>query len=319
MTQQYLRECRLTVGGGGGAIDLSQMRITFDVRQGDRQFPNYANIRIYNLSDKTAQAIRKEFKPVTLEAGYRGSIGTLFKGEILQVRIGRENPVDKYCHILATSADRAHNHAVVNKSLAAGHTFKDQVEACLEPMKAFGVTVGHIDDLGSKKMPRGRVLTGMSRDILRQVGFATGTSWCIVNGTFQMVKNTGTLPGDTVVLNSTTGLIGMPEQTIQGIVARCLLNTQIVPGCKVKIDQASIQQAEFDPAYKPSVTNETYDATGAKIAADGIYKVMVADHNGDTRGAPWYTDMICVNASQGITPALAARGIGTDDPSDQGG
>ena len=308
MAEQYDRVCRVTIEGGGKALDASQMRIRFDVHQADSQTPHHVNIFIYNLSKTTAQAIRKEFKTVTLEAGFQSGTGVIFKGEIVQVRILRENVTDTVVHILATSAQRATNFATVNKSLAAGHTFKDRIDVAAKALGELGVTVGHIDDLGSRKFPRGFACFGMASDLLREVCFATGSSWHITNGRLNVVKNDGALPGNVIVLNSDTGMIGLPEQTLDGVVVRCLLNYRILPAQKIKIDESSIQQAAFNPSYGAGASNELLK-NQLGLAADGIYKALLVEHNGDTRGPNWYTEIVCVKADGGASMSLYARGI----------
>ena len=306
MTRQWIRDCRLTVGtSSGDVLDLSNLRIRFHVTQASIQVPNAADVVVYNLADATAQKFRKENLPLNLEAGYQEGSGIIFKGETIQTRTGRENPVDTYVGFVAKTADKAYNYAVVNKALAAGHTMRDQVDVAIEAMKPFGVTVGFIADLGSRKLPSGRSLFGMARDLLRDVATATGTTWSIQNNVLQMVKNDAAAPGDTIVLNSNTGMIGRPVQTIDGIIVRCLLNPRIKPDCKLQIDQKSINQAAFNPAYGAEVNN----ALLAKIADDGIYKALVVDHHGDTRGGPWYTDTTCIRFGDAIPISLAARGI----------
>ncbi|MBB4017389.1 hypothetical protein GGR16_002418 [Chelatococcus caeni] len=310
MAKQWLREIRLKVGSNSQEIDVSQMRIKFVVRHWELQTPAHSDIIIYNLSDETANRIKKEFTTVSLEAGYRENFGLIFRGEVKQIRKGRENPVDTYLAILAANADRAYNYAVVNKTLAAGHTFRDQVETCIQAMKPYGVQVGHIADLGSQKMPRAASLFGMARDVLRRVCFATNMSWSIQNDRLQIVPNREAAPGEAIVLNSRTGMIGLPVQTIDGILVRCLLNPQIVPGKRVKIDQASVQEARFNPSF----TAEVHNAMIPSTADDGLYKVLAVDHIGDTRGQPWYSDLTCIRADgQGPLPlGLAQRGIALD-------
>ena len=310
MTRQWIREYSLTVEGAGSAIDASDLRIRFKVDQNTLQRPNSAEITITNLSNETADKIQKEGKLVTLSAGYEGASKLLFKGDIIQKRKGRENPVDTYLTILATSGDKAYNFAVVNKSLAAGHTFRDQVNAAFEPMKEHGITLGHIGDLGSKVMPRGRTMFGMARDFLRDIAFSTNTAWSIQNNKLQVLENQKTLPGQAVVLNSQTGMVGMPVQTINGIIVRCLLNPEIRPGTRIQINQSSIQTAAFSPNYTAEVQNSMLPS----IAEDGFYKALVVDHVGDTRGNPWYTDIVCIRADgQGPIPlGLAGQGINID-------
>jgi hypothetical protein len=320
--QQYLRKVSLTLEGGGKAIGFDpnpgdssdrQLRIRFNVRQGDTSTPPSADIYIYNLSKTTYESVRKEYKSITLEAGYEGNTGILFKGQIIQVRLYRENITDLVTHIQATSSEQARNYATVNKTLPPGHTFKDRVDVATQAMQKMGVTVGHIDDLGNTKFPKSFVCFGMAKDMLRDICFATGTQWHNHNGVFNLVKNENTLPGDTIVLNGNTGLVGFPEQTLEGVVARCLLNPKIHPAQKIQINQSSIQEAAISPAYGSQANNALLGPEGILgLAADGIYKALLVEHNGDNRGPNWYTEIICVKNQGGASIALAQRGIYRD-------
>ncbi|MEX6506961.1 hypothetical protein [Jiella sp. M17.18] len=307
MSRQWIRACKLTVEGENGVIDLSEMRIRFSVTQHTLQTPNALDARITNLSDDTVSRIQGEGKSVSLEAGYQDGYGLIFRGLIIQKRKGRENPVDTYLDILAQGGDTAYNFALVKKTLAAGHTFRDQVDAALEAMKPYGITAGYITDLGSKKMPRARVLFGMARDVLRTVAFSTGTSWSIQNDQLVITKDAETLPGAAIVLNSRTGMIGLPEQTDLGIQVTCLLNPQIRPSSRIQINQKDIQQAKLSADYLGVVNN----AQIPPLADDGFYKVWTVSHAGDTRGDPWYTTAICTRADgKGQIPTgLVSKGI----------
>lgn len=307
MAEQWIRHCRLTIEGVGSAIDTSDFRIRFSVNQHTLQSPNVADITVNNLAKQTVDKIKKEGATVTLEAGYQSNAGLIFKGEIIQKRAGRENPVDTYLNIIAQGGDQAYNHAVINKTLAAGHTYKDQVDAVYEVLKPFGISLGKIADLGEKKMPRARVLFGMARDVLRTISMSTGTSWTIQNNELRVTKDTEPNEGAAIVLNSRTGLIGLPTQTLDGIMVRCLLNPKIGAGTLVQINQSSIQEAKLSADYTAAVNN----AMIPSISDDGFYKVLYVSHEGDTRDVPWYTDMVCIRADGGgaIPLSLASKGI----------
>lgn len=307
MAQQWLRYCKLTVAGGGDSVDLSQLRIRFQVTQHNLQSPNAADITITNLSDQTVKRIKGEGTEVTLEAGYEENPGLIFKGQIIQKRSGRENPVDTYLNIIAQGGDQAYNFATVSKTLAAGHTYRDQVMTAYEALKPFGITLGKIADLGDKKMPRARVMFGMARDILRTIAISTGTSWSIQNNELTVTKNNEPKEGGAIVLNSRTGLIGLPIQSIDGILVTCLLNPQIGPGSLIQIDQASVQEAKLSADYTAVVNNAMIPST----ADDGFYKCLVVNHIGDTRGDPWYTQILCLRADgKGPIPlSIASQGI----------
>jgi len=311
MTRQWLRKLKLTIGEGGEEVDVSQLRIRFKIEQNDVQRPNSAEIFVTNPKVETAKRfIKKEGVIVSLEAGYQEGWGLIFKGNVIQARYGRENPVETYLALVATSGDRAYNFSTVSKTLASGATFKDQVDVALTAMKPYGVTAGYITDLGTKQAPRALTLFGMARDLLRDVAFSTGTSWSIQNQKLQILKNNETLPGQAFIVNSQTGMIGLPVQTIGGIIVRMLLNPQIVPGSRIKLDQSSVQEAAFSPNYTAAVQNSMIPS----IAEDGFYKVLVSEHHGDTHGNPWYTEVVCTRADgQGPQPiGLANRGIDLD-------
>lgn len=290
MTRQWIRNCRLTLGNSSQTIDLSSLRIRFEVQYATVQSPTVADIIITNPSDQTVNLFDKQFRDVTLEAGYDDELSLIFKGQAKYKRAGRETLTDTYLNLICKSGDEAYTKATVSKTLAAGHTFRDQVNVALKSMEAYGVTAGYIADLGSQQMPRAISLFGMAREVLRRVCIATNTSWTIHNGKVNIVRNDGSLPGDVVVLNSRTGMIGRPIQTFEGIEARCLLNPRIGPGTKIKIDERSIEQVKLAPDWSDKETTDYVPP----FSADGTYTVAAVRHIGDTRGGPWYTDMICI-------------------------
>jgi hypothetical protein len=319
MTRQWLRSCKITVEGGksltaqgsgqqsggssSGSRDVSQLRVTFEVTYRTMQAPTRADVTIYNLSDETSQAIFEEGKKVKIEVGYGGELQLIFDGQIQFRRSGRETPVDTYLNLVCKSGDWAYRYAHVAKTLAAGHTFKDQVKVATDAMKKYGIEEGHMAELDSRKFPRAITLFGSAKEVLRRVCLATDSSWTIHNGKIQLVKNSEGMPGDTIVLNSRTGMIGRPVQTLNGIEVRCLMNPKIGPGTKVKIDEKSIQRAKFDADFTNRSDPEK-DTMIPPLSADGTYDVIAVKHTGDTHGQEWYTDSVAFN-KQGTTPSFS--------------
>lgn len=317
MGLQYLRNVRVEIAGGktfdydGEANGGQGLRIRFEVRQRDVSTPNYAIIRITNLTEASTQPAFVKGAQITLSVGYGSTLQIIFKGQIAQARNLREDVTDSVLSILATDSGTARNYAVVNKTLGAGHTHMDRAQVGIDALKALGVTQGYIatEALTKTKFPRGFAAHGMAKDLLREVCAATGTSWSIQNGAIQIVPNDQAKPGGTIVLNGKTGLLSYPVQTIQGIEGQALLNPQIVVGGLVQIDQRSIQQAQIDP----SVYGDTQSAILPEIATDGIYKVYVAEHVGDTRGEEFETTFVCIKKGSLPTPALKTRLIAMPD------
>jgi len=298
MTQEYLRKYSLVVGtGSGNTIDLSSLHFKFKVLRGDIQTPNTADIRVYNISETTAnligQALKKEYSPITLQAGYEGIYGVIFQGTIKQLRLGRENATDTYLDITAADGDGAYNFGVVNASLKAGATASQKVQAIAGSLAPFGVTQGNVTGLNANPSPRGTVLFGMARDLLRKIADTSQTSWSIQNGQLNMVPLNNFLPGSPIVITSATGMIGLPEQTQDGIKVRTLLNPNIKIGGSIQINNKSIQQYRFPIGLTTAANNALLQQT-IHLNADGLYKVLWVDYDGDTRGQNWYNEITCI-------------------------
>ncbi len=291
---QYLRDAQLLVANQDQALDLSNLRFKFQIKAADVESPTNAWIRVYNLSNDTVQLIRPEFTRVIIEAGYKDNRGVIFDGTIKQFRVGRESSTDNYLDLLAADGDLAYNYAIVNRTLAAGSSTGDRINATVDAMRQYGVQGQQVllPETGGV-LPRGKVLFGMARYQLRVATQSVGATWSIQGGKVTVVPKAGYKPNEVVVLNGQTGLIGRPEQTVDGIRARCLINPNIQIGGRVQIDNDAINQTlQADPDAAPIPFNQWAGLQlFANIAADGIYRVYVIEHEGDTRGQEWYSDL----------------------------
>ncbi len=295
---QYLRTCNLIVSDRDqNGIDLSKLRIKFSVKRSDTMTPNVADIRVYNVAEETAILIRKEFTKVILQGGYESNYGVIFQGNIKQVIIGRESATDTFIDIIAGDGDRAYNFAIVNTTISAGSSQLDQVNAAIGAMAPKGVTAGHIGDMPTETLPRGKVMYGNARSYLRDVAQTSKKAWSIQDEKVTFIPVTSYLPGERVVLTSKTGMIGTPQQTNEGVNVKCLLNPMIKIGGRVQIDNASIARFKINLSVPNSAAN-----IPAPLTADGVYYVLVAEHTGDTRGVEWYTSLICLNIDVTTNP-----------------
>jgi hypothetical protein len=318
---QYLREVKLlvvdtsvtttnpqdiTAQSLNPAIDLSALRIKFSVKRSDTMTPNMADIRVYNLDEKTALQISKikNFARVILQAGYKGNFGVIFQGNVKQVILGRESATDTFIDIIAGDGDRAYNFAVVNTTLAAGSRLTDQINAAINPMIPKGVSAGQINISDDFTLPRGKVMFGNSRNYLRSVASTSKNQWSIQDEKVTFVPVTSYLPGEAVVMNSLSGLIGTPQQTNEGVNVKCLINPRIAVGGRIKIDNKTvIEQIKVNLG----ITNPSQFAASipALLRSDGVYYVLVAEHQGDTRGVEWYSTLICLNVDVTTNPLNA--------------
>lgn len=296
--QQFGRAFSLIVFGTDlNGLDLSELRCKFVVKRSDTMTPNVADIRVYNVEEKTALRIRNEFKRVILQAGYEGNYGVIFQGNIKQVIIGRESATDTFIDIVAGDGDRAYNFAVVNATVAAGGTQADQVQAAIGSMGDKGVTAGHLGEFPGEQLPRGKVMYGNARNYLRDAAQTTDKVWSIQDEKVTFVSKKSYLPGERVVLTSKTGMIGTPQQTNEGVNVKALLNPMLKIGGRVQLDNASIERLKINLTVPNSAAN-----IPAPLTADGVYYLLVVEHQGDTRGVEWYSSMVCLNVDVTSNP-----------------
>jgi hypothetical protein len=311
MTLQYLRQLSLIVStNSGSGIEFGDFWVVFSVKRGDFQTPNSLDARIYNLKPETANTIAKqEFTTVTLSAGYAG-LGTtnppkpplLFQGTIKQFRQGRVNQLDSYVDITAADGDEAYNFAPISATIPANSNPLSVANAIQSALALAStnqaISKGYAPNFKPEPSIRGQVLFGMARDFARAFADQNNVKWSIQNGAVTYIPYTSFIPsGQIPVISVATGLIGVPEQTQNGINIRILLNGSIKIGQLIRLD-SQINQFRFNLDLQSQKTN-TAIAAQNKLAPNsgdqkGLYYVMVANSTGDSRGTNWYTDLTCL-------------------------
>ncbi len=304
---QYLRYAKVTANGFnfvyGGSEQESGLRIRFQITATPITTPNPATILITNANSGDARNTLKEFGPITLDAGYNDSHGVIYSGQLKQAIYGRESPTDTLLTLFAGDNHTAHNYATVSTTLPPGSTPQQHLNVALQAMQPFGTSLGYIGvDLSKPTYPRAVTLFGMARDVLINIAKSKNAVVGYQQGKVTMVPQGGSLPGGPIVLNSSSGLIGMPSQTTEGIMARCLINPQIQANTQVQIDQKDIQGGIA--ALQVGASNAITAQQLAHIATDGVYTVYKVNINGDTRGNEWYMDLAMI-ASSGETSITA--------------
>ena len=295
-------------------LDLSNMHIKFHVEGMSFDRPKIAIIRVYNLAIATQNKIKQEYQAVTLQAGYEnGAYGIIFSGTIKRIKTGRESAVDTFLEIMAADADLL-SFTYVNKTLAAGSTQQQKAQTVIDAAMANGaITSSDTTALAGTggvnlSATRAQVQFGWGVAQLNDVASTTNTSWFVENGVLKFVSNTGYLAGQAVVLNSQTGMVGIPEATNNGIEVSALLNPNIKIGTRVQIDNAAINQTQSNSNVGfPTFNDYTFIAN---VTNDGFYRVLVVAHSGDTRGNEWYTKMTCLALDASAAPGSSVLAYG---------
>jgi hypothetical protein len=317
MTQQYLRNVQLliTKADGTEAIDLSKLHIRFSTKQWTTESGNTADIRVYNLDEPTAKTLEQDCSGVILNAGYLGEEPqTIFDGTIIQVRRGQhETPADRYCDITAMEGDLALSYQIIKISVGNGSTYAQRLKVIAQ---ALGYPdVDQLPDtlpddaLGS--LPRGYTMFGKASDEMRDHAMQGNSNWSIQGGKLQLVAYHGYLQSEVVEINGKTGMIGYPEQSQDGIRVKCLLNPRLICNTRIRLNNGDIDVEELQLGQSEVGANIAGSPLGRPLIAeaDGLYRILVLEHSGDTRGQEYYSTMICIALAQETPPAgIISRG-----------
>ena len=306
--RQWLRQCQLVIGKDGKGLDLSQLRITFDVEKNDQTQPNPARICVYNPAPDTINRALREFDTVSLQAGYVEGMGLIYAGNLIQVRRLRKGS-DIVLELSAGDGDTAYNYGVVRTTLSAGATDRDRLGALARAMADGGIESGAalLDAGTGRTLPRGKVLYKPVKEYMREYARDTRSQVYIDSGKLVTVKRSGYLSGPPVELAPGTGLIGAAQQTLDGVEASSRLNPEIRIGGLIHIDPAYLVAAD--------TVNQQADKTGKKKtvhqSAGGYYRVISVHYTGDTHGMPWDVKIIGVAVDASAKKTLDTPGGGT--------
>ena len=162
---------------------------------------------------------------------------------------------------------QAYTKSRATTTLKAGATDEQIVQELQKTMPK--VQTGAIEIPNQRKLPRGRVLNGNSRDILTRIARNNDANWSIQDGALVFLPKDKVLSDDAVLLSQDTGMINAPEQTDEGLELTCLLNPALQIGGLVQVESI----LEY---------------------FNGEYKIVKLAHSGDGIGGDWQSKLTVV-------------------------
>lgn len=292
------RQFSLIVGDkDGNAKNLSDLRFTFKVTKRYTAYPNEGIIRVYNIGGVYEKYLQDHFTALRLElyAGYKANYGLIFFGDIYQVRKGwDEDGVDTWFEFIAFDGSIAYTKAVLSKSFSKDATTNDVLKSVKQSFEdAIGEPLAvrnDARDLPSFKTSRGFVFSKKTKDVMDDIAKKLGVDWSFQNHILMIVPKNKPIEDEAVVINHTSGLIGMVEQTVKGMELKTLLNPRLKMYGRVHVNNKDIVTARQQSlsAYQSNISYySTFDA-------DGFYKIIEITHEGDTRGNDWFSSVVAI-------------------------
>lgn len=279
-----------------GFDPIAPLRIKFSIDKNIEPEPNRARIELYNLNADHRAALKKEYL-VTLRAGYRGDLGSppgelatslpiIFKGNLTNV-IQAYTGVDWVTTLTSGDGKTATKKGKMNDLVPRDTSVKEVFDRIKKRIEELGVEVmsnfsesilhwimnqfqrgsstpagegtsGVASTLGAPK-----ALVGPIDEILTQETAKLNLSWSVQNNVLIVRPKGGSDAQPAIILSPSTGLVGSPERTENGVSGKALMISGLEPGRAVDIQSRII--------------------TGRFV----ITKATIA---GDTHGADWGID-----------------------------
>lgn len=295
----YGRRYRVIVSSldGQKALDVSQLRCTFECTKVIQMQPQFSTITIYNLSAQTENTIISEGCRVVLEAGYEGEqYGVVFDGNVVQAIRSKEEATTYILTLVAADSDMWMSYSLSAFSMVKGQNSRSALESCAS-RATIPTKLGSISSqLSESKLTRGKVFFGLTSDYIRQIASSENGTAYVENGEINIIKAEDIHDGEIIELSPETGLINIPVQSEYGVTIKALLNPRIKINSLLHVDNSLVRNQQYEqgqPIYS--------------LDHDGIYRVIKTKIIGDTRGNDWYTEVETVTQS-GILPAMVANG-----------
>lgn len=259
------------------------MDMTFSVVKTLKPEPNTCEIQLYNLSDAQRGALEgtplvKRAKkgagkrqhrgiPVRVSAGYEEADSIIWQGDLREVE-SSHNGADWITALGSGEGEEAYQRSRINLSFGKGTTIATVMR---QLVGALGLGEGNL----ALFLPRlstsaalavissqGIVLSGSGSEQLTQIANSVGLEWSIQEGTVQFTERGLPLPNQSVLVSSSSGMVGEPSIDQEGTVTVTMLMVPgVVPGSVVVVDSNRIK---------------------------GNFRVQTATYEGDTSGTPWY-------------------------------
>lgn len=210
----------------------------FDIVRNTLASVNTSTIRIYNLSEKNRNLIRKDvqaywdIRTIELKAGYGKNLPIVFTGNIMQAWSVREG-VDNITQIESFDGGDAFNNGDVSLSFPGGTPQQSIIDTLSSSLP--GLSKGSIGNYAGTTT-KGNSYVGNPAEILSQV---TGGGFFVDNGKVNCLNDNETVPSSVKIINSQSGLLGTPVREQTRVIINMIFEPQIVAGQQIFLDSST--------------------------------------------------------------------------------
>ena len=306
------RVYRLLVGqkGQSKGLEISELRIQFDIEKSAKKNPNKSSIKIYNLTKATRTELEKPNVRCVLYAGYKDQDGPLliFQGDVTfaWTQFDLPNVITEF-----ELGDGAA--AIRDTTISVGYDKGVNSKQILTDVaKKMDTPLVIPSNLAERVWENGLSFFGPARSLLDKVTKGSKSEWSIQNGNLQVIETGMVTTRQGIVISATSGLIKSPEREraakdgaskksstasddsdeetvagsepakgIDGWRVKTLLMPTLNPGDRVELDSRSVQ---------------------------GVFRIQELKHTGDNWEGDWQTEMKLIDPAAPLEGGKKGKG-----------
>jgi hypothetical protein len=205
------RVYKLQVGKAGGeGVEITDLKITFDIQKTTKKNPNTGTIKVWNLTEKTRKQLEQPDTKCILYAGYKDDAGALliFSGGVTHAwsKIDGADIVTEFELGDGTQEMR-------DTTISVGYAQKVKSKTVLNDVsQKMGLPLTLPGNAPEREWQHGLSYHGPATGLLDKVTKGTGLEWSVQNGSLQVLEQGMVTTRQGIELAVDSGLIYSPER-----------------------------------------------------------------------------------------------------------
>lgn len=291
------RVYRLQVGKKGEprGLEITELRITFDINKTAKKNPNTGNIRVWNLTESTRKQIEGSDTRVVLYAGYSDDTGPMlmFQGGVTYAWTKIEGP-----DIITEFELGDGTQEMRDTTISVGYDRNIKSNQVLNDIsKQMDLPLTLPSNAPEREWHNGLSYYGPATGLLDKVTQGTGLEWSVQNGNLQVIQQGMVTTRQGIELALDSGLIYSPERVKKAkqSAKKKASAKQEYDGWRIK----SLLMPMLNPGDRIKLTSRF---------VEGIFRIQEIKHSGDTHGGDWISEMKIIDPAAPIAGKEQTKG-----------
>lgn len=227
-------------------------RISANIQKTVMGVPNPSTINIYNLSDKTRNALQRSLTKITVEAGWENTeMHKVFQGSLVSCQSARQG-ADIVTKIAAIPGYGALVRSTVSKTYGEGMPIQDVLKDLGGTLEGVTVNSDHFKEVQGTLGKGGWSFAGRTQDAMTELASEYGFSWNIDDNSLNAIGDKAKFDGMVVLYGKDGGLINVspilqgPMQVQTGVKISAIYVPGVQPGSTVRVRSTVSQGLDGD-------------------------------------------------------------------------